>query len=72
MKVVKKLENMKIFKKENGRFAVKNAQGKFVNGEEKAQILLKEGLIKLSEPKKEEAPVEEPASEETPAEETEA
>ena len=64
MELVKKLENCIIYKKKSGRFAVMSNNKKFINGEEKANILHKEGLIKLTEPKKEEV-VEEAAAEET-------
>lgn len=57
-KTVKK--DYKIEKKRSGRFAVK-AQGKFINGEKKVEILLKEGLVKALTKKK--AKVEAPAAE---------
>jgi hypothetical protein len=45
-----------IIKKRSGRYAVKGKDGKFVNGEAKVEILLKEKKIKLTAPKpKEEA-----------------
>ena len=69
MKAVKKTSEYTIYAKRNGRHAVKGAAG-YINGEEKAKILLAEGLIKLTEPKAvEEAPAEEAAAEEAPAEE---
>ena len=68
MEIVKKLKDHIIYKKRSGRYGVKNSRGQWVNGEEKTKLLLAEGLIKVSEPKK----VEEPAAEETPAEEVEA
>ena len=61
MDVVKESADYKVFKKKSGRFAVKNKDGKWVNGADKAAILSKEGLIKLSAPKKKEEP---PAEEE--------
>ncbi len=61
MENVKTTKEFKIFKKRNGRYGVKSAQGKWLNGEEKVKILSSEGLIKLSAPKKK----EEPAAEET-------
>ena len=64
MENVKTTKEFKIFKKRNGRFGVKNAKGKWINGEEKVKILSSEGLIKVSVPKK----VEEPAAEEAPVE----
>ena len=78
MELVKKTNEYSVFKKKNGRYGVKGANKKWINGDEKVKILLKEGLIKAPEPKKaEEAPVEEEAqaaaeetTEEAPAEET--
>lgn len=64
MEQVKNTENYTIFKKRSGRFAVKGANKKFVNGAEKAEILAKEGLVKVSkaaEKPAEEAPAEESA-----------
>lgn len=74
MEVVKKTKEFTVVKKRSGRYGVKNAQDKWVNGEEKVKILLAEGLIKAALPKvEEEAPAEEAAAEETteeaPAEE---
>ncbi len=63
MEIIKQTKAYTIFKKRNGRHAVqvkKNTRKVWVNGEEKVEILLKEGLIKLSEPRPaEEAPAEE-------------
>lgn len=68
METVKATKDAKIFKKRNGRFAVKNSSGKWVNGEEKVKILSTEGLIKVSMPKaKEEPAAEEATTEEAPA-----
>ena len=63
MEVVKNSKDGKIVKKRNGRYAVKNEKGQWVNGEEKVKILSAAGLIKVSIPKKK----EEPAPEEAPA-----
>ncbi|MFG1501458.1 hypothetical protein ABMA70_14715 [Halobacteriovorax sp. XZX-3] len=60
MEVVKKVGEYTIVKKRSGRFAVKAANGKFVNKEEKVKILLDAGLITAPAVK-----VEEPAVEET-------
>lgn len=63
MKEVKKTSEYTIYQKRNGRHAVKGSNG-YVNGEEKAKILLAEGLIKLTEPRPaEEAPAEEAEAE---------
>lgn len=64
MEVVKQTKEHTIIKKRNGRYGVKNAQGKWINKEDKVKVLLGEGLIKVAEPKKEE-PVAEEAAEET-------
>ena len=84
MEVVKQTKENTIYKKRSGRFGVKNATGKWVNGEEKVKVLLGAKLIKVDAPKKAEAkqsdadaeaadaPAEEAAAEteETPTEET--
>ena len=45
-----------LIQKRSGRYAVKGKDGKFINGEAKVEILLKEKKIKLAAPKpKEEA-----------------
>lgn len=72
MKVVKTTDEYTIFQRRDNRYAVKDASKKAVNGEEKAKILLAEGLIKISEPKArpvEEAPAEEAAENKALAEE---
>lgn len=63
MKTVKKTAEYTIFKRKDDRYAVKNADKKPVNGEEKVAILQAEGLLKKPEPK----PVEEAPAEETSA-----
>jgi hypothetical protein len=64
MKLVKKTSEYTIYQKRSGRYAVQGGKRKMINGEDKAKILLAEGLIKLPEPKpKQEAPAEEPAAE---------
>lgn len=69
METVKETKDFKIFKKRNGRYGVKSAQGKWMNGEEKVKILSAEGLIKVSIPKPKEEPPAEEAAPETAAEE---
>jgi len=64
MKLVKKTAEYKIFRRGDERYAVQDAAGKAVNGEEKVRILLAEELITATLPA---APVEE-----APAEEAEA
>ena len=55
-----KKKDYQVVKKRSGRYAVVGAKNKFINGEEKVKILVKEGLIKTGLPKKkeEEAPAE--------------
>tara|TARA_B110000090_G_scaffold121650_1_gene134975 strand:- start:85 stop:291 length:207 start_codon:yes stop_codon:yes gene_type:complete len=65
MKSIKKTAEYTIYQKRNNRYAVKSANGQWLNGDDKVTILLAESLIKLSVA----APVEAPA-EEAPAEET--
>lgn len=77
MKLVKKTDEYSIFQRSDDRYAVKDANKKAVNGEEKVKILLAEDLIKVTAPAApEEAPAEEEAAEpeaaaadEAPAEE---
>ena len=78
MEVVKQTKEYTIYQKRSKRYAVRNAEKKWINGEEKVAILVKEKLLKVAipkpKPKEEEAPAEEaPAaegSEEAPAEES--
>ena len=77
MKLVKKTAQYSIYKRGDERYAVKDANKKAVNGEEKARILLAEDLIKVTLPAKPvveqeaavEAPAEEAALAEAPVEE---
>jgi hypothetical protein len=79
MEIVKKTADYEIVKKRSGRFGVRGADRKWVNGDEKVKILLAEKLIKAAPPKEavaapaeapaEEAPAEEAPAEEAPAEE---
>jgi hypothetical protein len=81
MKLVKKTAEYSIYKRGDERYAVKDANKKAVNGEEKVRILSAEDLIKVTLAAKpmleEEAPVAEapaeeeaPTAEEAPVEET--
>ena len=57
MKLIKKMAGYKIFMRGDDRYAVQDANGKPVNGEEKVRILVEEDLIKVTLPSpKEEAP----------------
>ena len=59
MKEIKSVGDKTIFEKKSGRYAVKDANKHFVNGDDKAKILADAGLITIPEPKA--APVEEVA-----------
>lgn len=66
MKVAKKTPEYTIYEKRSRRYAVKGADNKWINAEEKVKILLAEKLIEVKLPK----PSEKEASEkEAPAEE---
>ena len=63
MKLVKKTAEYKIFMRGDDRYAIQDANGKPVNGEEKVRILVEEDLIKVTLPSpKEEAPESEDAA----------
>jgi len=67
----KKNPEYKLIEKRSKRWAVIGKDGNYINGEEKVNILIKEGKIKVAKPKKKkvEEPVEEVAAEESVAEE---
>lgn len=54
-------KEMKITKKRNGRYSVRDASGAQVNGMDKVKVLVDKGLVKTGLPK--EAPAEEAAAE---------
>ena len=54
MKLIKKTAEYKIFMRGDDRYAVQDASGKPVNGEEKVRILVEEDLIKVTLPSPEE------------------
>ena len=59
-----------LIEKRNKRWAVLGKDGKYINSEEKIEILIKEGKIKVEKAKKKvEEPVEETATEDAPVEE---
>ena len=58
MKLIKKMAEYKIFMRGDNRYAVQDANGKPVNGEEKVRILVEEDLIKVTLPSPEEEPPE--------------
>jgi len=51
MQTAKKTKDYTVYKKGSGRFAVKGMDNKYIRGEAKTKILLKEGLIKFDLPK---------------------
>lgn len=71
LKLVKKTAEYSIFQRGDERYAVKDADKKPVNGDEKVRILVAEGLITVAAPAPA-APAEEPAEEEAAAEGEEA
>lgn len=50
MKEVQTAGEYIIYQKKSGRYAVKGADKKYVNGDDKAKILLDAGLVELSQP----------------------
>jgi hypothetical protein len=82
MEIVKRKAEYTIIKKRSGRFGVLNTNNKWIGGEEKEKILLKEKVIKIAKPKAkaepakeevaQEAKAEKPAVKEAKAEKTEA
>lgn len=56
MEVVKKTNEYQVIKKRSGRYAVKGANKKWVNGDEKVKILVAEGLMEAPKAKEEPAP----------------
>ena len=63
MKLVRKTAEYKIFLRGDNRYAVQNANGKPVNGEEKVNILIAEELIKVTAPTEAAPDVEETVEE---------
>ena len=60
----------KLIEKRSKRWAVLGKDGKYIHGEEKVEILIKEGKFKVEKPKKKKVePVEEVATEEAAVEE---
>ena len=51
MKLIKKTAEYKIFVRGDDRYAVQDASGKPVNGEEKVRVLVEEDLIKVTLPR---------------------
>ena len=56
-----KKKDHKIIKKRSGRYAVVGPKGKYLNGEDKVKVLVKEGILKIAtkkEANKKETPAE--------------
>lgn len=53
MKELKSVGDNTIFEKKSGRYAVKDSNNKYINGDNKAKILADAGLITIPEPKTE-------------------
>ena len=51
MNVVKRTAEYTIYQKRSSRYAVKSADSKYINGDDKARILLEHDLIKVELPK---------------------
>ena len=71
MKAVVKTDDYTIYQRRDERYAVEDANKKAINGDEKAAILSKHELIKVTLPAPVEEVVEEVAAEEAPAAEAE-
>lgn len=63
MKAVKKTAEYTVFARKDGRYAVKNAARKWVNGDDKIAILKKEKLVKVAKAKPKAKPEPEPVEE---------
>ena len=70
MKVILRTKQHTVYEKKSGRFAVKDAEKNWVNGDDKVAVLLAEGLVKTAPPAVAEAPVEQAPVEETAVDET--
>lgn len=49
METVKKDKQHTFFKKKSGRYGVQNSKGAWLNGDEKRDLLVEHGFIKLSQ-----------------------
>ncbi len=61
MEIVKETEEYQIVKKRSGRYGVRKRDRSWITGDAKVEILVTEGLIKLTEPTKQAEPEEAPA-----------
>ena len=66
MKVIKKTKEYTVYQKGSGRFAVRNSEHNWVNGEDKVTILQAEGLVKSAAAAPVPAPVVEDVVEAAP------
>ena len=67
MKLVKKTDEYSIYLRGDERYAVKDADKKPINGDDKVRVLVAEELIKVALPAEPEEPVEEEAATESEA-----
>lgn len=78
MKTAKQTAEYTVLQRGDGRYAVRGRDKKWVNGDAKVEILVKEGLLKKAAPKPKpepeagEAPAEEAAAEASPGADAEA
>ena len=70
MKVILRTKQHTVYEKKSGRFAVKDAEKNWVNGDDKVAVLLAEGLVKTAPQAVAEAPVEEAPAKETAVDKT--
>ena len=69
MKEVQTSGEYKIYEKRSGRYAVKDKNKRYVNGDDKAKILADAGLVTIPVPKPKPVEEEAPAEEAAPSEE---
>jgi hypothetical protein len=69
MEIVKKSEKFTILKKRSGRYAVRGADRRWINGDDKLAVLAEAGLAKAPA-KKKEKPAEAPPAEAAATEES--
>ncbi len=71
MKQVASTDDHTVYQRRDGRYAVRDSDKNFVNGDEKVKVLLAQGLIKAPEPKAPE-PEPEPEADEAAADDAQA
>lgn len=67
MKTVKQAAEYTVLERRDGRYAVRGKDKKWINGEAKVEILVKEGFLKKEKPKAKPKPEAEAASAEEAA-----